>query len=275
MKLLFESPSWILSSLLIVAFSSAFFMTVLLLVRRRVSIDTLKKNHDVAGFTFSIIGVLYSVILGFTVVSSQERYNDVEKTILTEAFMLADLYRDASFFPEENRNTIRAHLREYVDYVVKEEWWLPTQKHLRVKSHDIMELIWDSYYDVDVSDEKMKVWYSESISKLDNFMNSTLARFFSSWDNLGAMMWTLLIVGGIITVCFMFFFGLDNIRTQMLMTGLLAGYLSFMLFLVYALDHVFTGPAGIKPVAFEQVLTLFDRWDEDAKIEETTHLNPR
>ena len=45
------------------------------------------------------------------------------------------------------------------------------------------------------------------------------------------------------------------------MTALLAGYISFMLFLVYSLDHVFKGPQGIKPAALEQVVSLFDRWD--------------
>jgi hypothetical protein len=60
----------------------------------------------------------------------------------------------------------------------------------------------------------------------------------------------------------MFFFGLENIRSQMLMTGLLTGYLSFMLFLVYSLDHVYQGPDGIKPVAFQQVKELFNRYDQ-------------
>ena len=264
---LFDSSSWVLPSLVVVGPSVAVFLIVLLLIRRKVSAETLRKNHDVAGFTFSIIGVLYSVILGFTVVSSQERYNDVERTIHTEAFMLADLYRDAAFFPPEGRDSIRAHLREYVNYVIQEEWWLPPQKDIRFKSHDIMEQIWRSYYNIDLQNEKMTIWYTESISKLNSFMNASLARNFSSWDNLGSMMWTLLIVGGIITVCFMFFFGLENLQSQMIMTALLAGYLSFMLFLVHTLDRVFEDPAGIKPTAFEQIQTLFDRWDEDTKLE--------
>ena len=50
--------------------------------------------------------------------------------------------------------------------------------------------------------------------------------------------------------------------SMLLMTGLLAGYLSFMLYLVFSLDHIFQGPEGIKPEAFEQVLTIFDRWDK-------------
>jgi len=75
------------------------------------------------------------------------------------------------------------------------------------------------------------------------------------------MMWSLLIIGALITIGFMFFFGLENLRSQMLMTALLAGYISFMLYLVYSLDNVYTGPEAIQPTALEQVYTLFDRWD--------------
>ena len=76
-------------------------------------------------------------------------------------------------------------------------------------------------------------------------------------------MWSLLLIGAAITISFMFFFGLENLCSQMLMTALLTGYLSFLLYLVYSLDHVYEGSEGIKPVALEQVYSLFDRWDSN------------
>jgi hypothetical protein len=266
MWFLFHSPSWVFSSLLVVVPTIIFFISILLFIRKRVSIEVLRKHHDVAGFTFSMIGILYSVILGFTVVKAQERYNGVAKTALTEAFMLADLYRDAAFFPSKDKNLIRSQLRQYINYVTKEEWGKHPKKAIPLKSRHIVEELWRSYYDVDIENKKTRIWYRESISKLDDFMNATLARQFSALDHLGGIMWTLLIVGGVITVCFMFFFGLENLCAQMIMTGLLAGYLSFILFLVYTLDNVFTEPAAIKPTSLEQVGILFDRWDEETQI---------
>lgn len=75
------------------------------------------------------------------------------------------------------------------------------------------------------------------------------------------MMWSLLIVGAMITICFMFFFGLENLRMQMFMTALLAGYISFILYLIFSFDHVFIGPEAIKPHAIEQIAKFFDQWD--------------
>jgi hypothetical protein len=257
-----ETQSWIFFALLIVALSIAVCVGILWLVRKKIPAQVLKKNHDVAGFTLGIIGVLYSVILGFTVINTQNRYNEMLTTVQTEAILLADLYQDAGFFSEEERHAIRVSLRNYVDYVVKEEWWLSSERKIRLKTRELISAIWRSYYNIELTNDKMKIWYTESIAKLNNFMNARLARQFNSWEHLGDMMWSLLIVGAIMTTCFMFFFGLENLRMHMLMTALLAGYLSFMLFLVYSLDHVFKGPAAIKPVALEEVYSLFDQWDQ-------------
>jgi len=264
MSFLLESPSWILASLFVVIPSVLICLCMLWAVRKWIPAEELRENHDVAGFTFGIIGVLYSVILGFTVVNVQNRYNDVLQTIHIEAVALADLYRDAASFSPANQNAIRTSLRNYVDYVVKQEWELPTKKGLHMDTEGAVETIWTSYHNIELRDEKMNIWYTESLSKLNNFMSARLSRQFSSWEHLGNMMWSILIIGGLITICFMFFFGLEKLRTQMIMTALLAGYISFMLYLVYSLDHVFKGPEGIKPVAFEQVVTLFDRLDRDS-----------
>lgn len=260
MNFLFDTPSWVVSSLLVVIPSILLVLIILWLLRKWHPAELFKEIHDVAGFTFGIIGILYSVVLGFTVVNAQTRYNEVLQTIHTEAITVANLYRDAAFFPTDSREAIRSSLRQYVDYVVKKEWWLPAEKNIRIETQNVMEKIYRSYYNVPLVDEKIKIWYTESISKLDEFMNARLSRQFNSWEHLGNMMWTLLILGGLITIGFMFFFGL-KLRAHMLMTALLTGYVSFMLYLVYSLDNVFKGPEGIKPIALEQVIDLFDRWD--------------
>jgi hypothetical protein len=263
MSRLLESSSWVLYAFLVMAIAILFCWGILILVRRYISIKELKKSHDVVGFTFSIIGVLYSVILGFTVINVQDRYNAVSESIHTEAILLADLYQDAAFFPPDTCKIIRASLRSYINHVIEEEWGIYHDKTIHYHTRNIIKGIWDSYYAANPENEKEFVWYRESISKLNSFLNARLARQFNSWEHLGGMMWSLLIAGAAVTICFMFFFGLENWGSHMLMTALLAGYLSFMLFLVYSLDHVFKGPQAIKPTALEQVVTVFDLWDQD------------
>jgi hypothetical protein len=257
----FES-TWVFTSLIVVIPSVLISLIALWLVRHIVSADALRKHHDVTGYTFSIIGVLYSVILGFTVINVQERYNAAVETIHTEAAMVADLYRDAVYFSESSRSAIRSSLRKYVQYVIKEEWDLQAKKIWNYDADTSQQHLWEAYETIDLQNEKTKIWYEQTITKLDRLMNARLSREFYSWEHMSSMMWAILIIGGVITVCFMFLFGLENLRIQMFMTALLSGYLSFMLFLVFSLDHVFQGSPTLQPKAFENALILFDRLDQ-------------
>lgn len=263
MRAFFESSSWLLFSLLIVIPCTLVCLWLLWILRKRFATRELKKSHDVVGFTFSIVGVLYSVILGFTVIAAQNHYNVMRQSIHTEAILLADLYEDAAYFSPHECALIRQSLRQYIDHVIKEEWWNAEERVINMQSQMYIKEIKDSYYNVEITSEKGKIWYAESIGKFNNFMNASLERQFNSWVHLGAMMWTLLIVGAVIVICFMFFFGLENIRSHMLLTALLAGYLFFILYLIYTLDNAFQGPLGLKPTALEQVSHLFNEWDKD------------
>ncbi|MBS0648094.1 MAG: DUF4239 domain-containing protein [Verrucomicrobia bacterium] len=185
MHTLFETSSWVLSSLFIVLSATVLCLGILWFARKKLSRTELKKNHDVAGFTFSIIGVLYSVILGFTVINVQNRYNVVLESIQTEAILLADLYQDAAYFSPDEQSAIRTSLRSYITYVVNEEWWQSGDKTIDMKARSHIRDIWDSYYTVHLKNEKMSLWYTESISKLNSLLNARLTRQFNSTVHLG------------------------------------------------------------------------------------------
>ncbi len=92
-------------------------------------------------------------------------------------------------------------------------------------------------------------------------MDARLAREFYSWESLTPIMWTILVLGAVITVGFTFFFGLENLKMQMFMTSLLTIYLTFMLYLVFSLDRAFEGTVHVTPKAFEETLAIFKRLD--------------
>jgi hypothetical protein len=257
----YESPTWIIIAILIMVITTGITISILWVIRKNVSHIKLREHHDVAGYIFSIIGVLYSVILGFTVINVQERYNKAEETVHTESTIIADLYRDATYFDEASVASIRSNLKKYVQYVIQQEWVLPGDETRRLKADGILQDLWQSYQGVDLQSERSKIWYQQTIPKLDRLMDARLAREFYSWDSLSHMMWTILILGAAITICFTFFFGIENLKMQMFMTSLLTIYLTFMLYLVFSLDHVFEGAVHVTPKAFEETQSIFNRLD--------------
>ena len=76
-------------------------------------------------------------------------------------------------------------------------------------------------------------------------------------QGLPPIMWIVLLLGGVITVCFTYLFGLQNTLVHLLMVAALALIISISLFTVAALDYPFSGDIRIHPAAYEQDLERF------------------
>lgn len=252
---------WFLMACIFAFSTAAIVLLGQILVRKEIAMTTLKANHEVAGITFGIIGVIYGVILGFTIPTAQERYNAAHLISEVEASVLADLFRDAAVFPEEKKREIREGLKAYVKSVIDDEWPALAYGRTTPATQSSVQKIWDAYYTFEPRTAKDNIWYAESISKLNNFNTTRLSRLNTTHETLGSMMWSLLILGAFIMAGFMYFFALENIGSQMLITAMLTITIAYMLFLLFALDHPFSGQQKLEPVAMKNVLQLFQRWE--------------
>ena len=65
----------------------------LYMVRILVPLETLKKNHEVAGFTFGVLGAFYGLLLAFVIVAAWERFDRANANVQEEGVALISLYR--------------------------------------------------------------------------------------------------------------------------------------------------------------------------------------
>ena len=77
-------------------------------------------------------------------------------------------------------------------------------------------------------------------------------------EGLPALMWVVLVAGGVIVVGFTYLFGLGNTLVHALMIGALASIIALALFTVATLDYPFGRGVQVGPEAFEQVLGRFE-----------------
>lgn len=257
---------WYFIAIIFVTFVVSIAICGLLIIRKNIPINILKANHEVAGIAFGIIGIVYGVVLGYIIPSVQERYNTVHVIAEKEATILSDLFRDSYIFPKDTGDEIRSALRKYAQSVIDNEW---DTLAYGITSHDTTvnsERIWNAYYNFTPSSEKESIWYRQSISKLNTFNGTRLARIDSSHETLGILMWTLLILGAVVITVFLYFFALEHLISQMLITGLLTGTLAFMLFLLFLLDRPFIGNIKVQPKAMEIMLERFDLWESEQEL---------
>ncbi|HEX8242971.1 MAG TPA: hypothetical protein VF541_05740, partial [Longimicrobium sp.] len=88
-------------------------------------------------------------------------------------------------------------------------------------------------------------------------------RLFLGGRGVGAVTWTIIILGGMITVGFAAFFNMRNGRAQVLLTGMMAAMFGLMLFLIAAMDHPLWGRLSVDPGPFRQIAVNFARQQAD------------
>lgn len=253
-----EVLPWTYGVILVIILFILFTVLGIFLVRKYISIKNLKAHHDAAGFIFANIGVLYAVLIGFTVVNVQQRFDKIKENSKIEASYLAELYRDSEVFPEKHREEIRSALKKYGKSVMEDEWDMLMEGKPNPKTTLAVNNIWRAYYAIMPADTREQAWYSLSIDKLNQLMNVRLNRILGGEQSLGAEMWTLLIVGGLALITFIWFFGFENVALQILMGSILAATTAFLLYLIYSLDTAFSGDLSISSAAFENVIKTFN-----------------
>lgn len=253
---LFQMP-WMFSGAIVVGGFILISLFGLWLTRQWVSKKALKASHDVAGYTFGTIGVIYAVLLGFIVVQTNDNFQDAKKRAVQEAAILIELFRDSSAFPLVNQKTIRKLIQEYAKAIYNDEW----AKMARAEESDLAKEIyldlWASYRDFTPSNDKERIWYQQSLSKLNDLSQERIIRLFAMKQSLGPMMWTLLLMGAFITVFFMCFFSTENEWGQAMMMTLLSGTIAFMLFLVMNLEGIYTGDVQVRATEFRDAIAHF------------------
>lgn len=249
-----ESVSWIYGTLIVFSAFFLFSLVGILVIHKTLNMSYLRANHDVAVCIFNNFGVLYSVLLGFTIVNVQQRFDKIEDTAQIEASYLYELYRDAQMFMVEDTTKIRSAVTEYIQSVIAKEWSSMSSGRSEPDTEEAFKRLWQSYYSVNLSTKSQELWYAESIGKLNQLMSARLSRLMGSGTSLGNEMWTLLILGGVVIMVFTCFFGVESLTSHILLATVLSAACAFSLFFIYSLDTAFSGSVSVPPEALNRVL---------------------
>ena len=232
----------------------------MLLVRRSVTLSTLESHNQVAGYIYSVVGVVYAVLLAFIAIVVWQQHTTVQTQVEQEANQLGDLYRNAQVFPAEVRARLQNQIRAYGRIVVEKEWPAMAKGETSADAWAAYNQLWRSYQQVDARNDHERLWYAKSVDQLDQLGDYRRLRLLSNRAAVPALMWVVLLATGIITIGFSFFFGTQNSSAQALMTAALSATIGFVLFLIWALNHPFAGLVRVEPAAFHQLWSIIDQW---------------
>jgi Protein of unknown function (DUF4239) len=244
-------PGWLFWLLLFIMLA-AFSLGGLLLIRKKLHPALLAKSHDVAGFYTGIIGVLYTVVVAYCIVTVWEDYADAEANMHRESSAIADMHRSSPAFSDTFAAALKNHLQQYTDAVINDEWkQLGFSDRPNGKASFHFNALYghiNRYQPVTTADNTN---YANLLANLNELSDTRRIRLLDGRSSIPASIWTVLFAGALITMAFTWFFRVENLRLQAIMILLIAVVISLTLYIIISLSFPFNGSSGLQPEPYE------------------------
>lgn len=229
----------------------------LLVFRKAVSHTRLENANAVSGTMFQLAGVLYAVLVAFVVVVAWEQFGDAEDASEMEAAAIADLLRDSAALPAESRTQIEQALIAYTRHVIDDEFpRMRSGEDIELRS-DELTAVWDAYLKVQPETRNEIAIFDHAIGRLSDLDTDRTLRVSTGAAAVPGELWVLLVGGGGVVMAFTFLFGTRDVLIHALAVGLTAALLSFVLYLIFALEHPYVGDLSVEPTEYENVLEIW------------------
>src|SRR6266487_6182586 len=247
------------SFLIVSAITTSVAFAGLRFVRRTYPAEVLKENHEVAAIIFNAFGLLYGVVVAFVVFVTWSGYDDATKNLQMEANEADDIFHIAQALPDSARTVIRQGLMDYIASAYNDELKRMSQGEISLHSNPAMLKLITVVYQMDEKSIPNRELYAETVKRLNNLAQYRRLRIFAGNDTVPSVVWLVLLVGGLFTVSYTWLFGMKNIKAQYMIATTLTVTITLILFLIYVLDHPFTGTSKVSDEPLREVMAILQK----------------
>jgi hypothetical protein len=185
-------------------------------------------------------------------------YEAAEASATREANDVATVFWIARGLPQPEGRRIQELARSYARVVAEDEWPLMRQGKQSPKAWALLDELRASVVSLDES-KAPQALYANEVEAVRDLGDDRRDRLLQADQGLPALLWAVLLVGGVIAVGFTYLFGMRSTKVHTLMVAALALTLALVLFTISALDYPFRGDIRVKSDAFQSVLHRIDQ----------------
>lgn len=252
-EMVYSYPLWAVG-LVLVAAAVAGAAALELLVRRLLPPSLRRSHNDVAAAMFSIVGVTYAVLLAFVAMLAWEGFNHAAAVTSAEATLLADLDAAAEGLAAPG---LRSALAGYATQVIDAEWPALAAGRPATAAEASLARIDHAIATVTPADSAGINRHALLLQTLARLRDARAERLLAAGTTIPPIVWTVTVLGGIITIAFGSFLGAPSLGMHLAMSALLAVSGCLVLLLIVALSNPFRGDFHVTAAPFQAVLARF------------------
>jgi hypothetical protein len=219
-----------------------------------------RQHNDITGWQLSVLGTTYAVILGFMLFAAWADFRAAEQNCEREAACLINLYWAASGLPDAQRTTIRELAVEYADTIVQQEWPAMSRGSMNEAASRVVQRMWAAVSQSQTLSATQQVSLEQTMTELSSITEHRRIRQFQNESSLPLILWLVLLAGGFVTMVSASLFGSQRPTLHMLQIITLALLLALALVAVGDVNRPFRGVVHVKPTAFENAKTIFEKY---------------
>jgi hypothetical protein len=245
-------PTPLLAVLLIVGIPAA--MVVLQAMARRYG-QRLSGGgqNEVAGVVVAVIGGMYAILLGLTIVTLWEQYSDATDVVDLEARKLGDVVRDSEALGDNVSQQVRQEATAYAHAVIEEEWNLPVMGPSRTAQGSIDRRLL-ALRAPEAVDPANRSFLELTLGEVDDLSEARSRRLGLAEQDIPGLMWLTVLAATAVTAGFCLLFDLRDARLHFVLVAGVGAMLGISLFLMLVLDFPFTGALAVAPSGLEEFL---------------------
>ncbi|MDQ1034563.1 hypothetical protein QFZ75_000979 [Streptomyces sp. V3I8] len=248
---------WLVLALAMAA--AAVVVLVVTFVRHRTvsEDDDPSETPDVIEYMTMMIGVVYAIVLGLAIAGVWEARGVAEDHVQTEAHALHEIHERVRVYPPDVRDRIRADVDAYVDHVVTVEWkTMADGGRVTGQGEKLLDRIRHDVTDYEPRTDFEAQAYQPLLDQVTAADTARTARADSAAPTMPGVVWFGLIIGAVVTVGMIFALQIRRTLREVVLAGLFAALIAFLLFLIWDFDAPYS--RGITATT-EPFLTYFPK----------------
>jgi uncharacterized membrane protein len=235
-------------ALALLAAAGAYGMEKLMPAARR------ELHNDVIGFVYAVVGVAYAVLLGLVVVATWNTLDQTRANAYTETDALIQLDWYGHSLPQPQHAEVEGLVEEYTTVVIGTEWPLLADQQDSPRAWAVYTQLRAVVQAQQPAAPAAVIRYQEALRASAQLGDARRQRIARAAEGVPALLWTALLLGGIITIGFPLFFGMKSTVAHALIMFCLTLLVVCLLLVVYELEYPFRGIVTVGPEAFRLAL---------------------
>ena len=218
--------------------------------------------NDVVGPSVGVIGTMYAVLIAFMMSGVWQNFQSAQINAEQESNCLVGVFRFADGFAPNDRLQVQDLARNYAHVMIDKEWPLMQADKTDDVGRNVTHELWTAVSGVQPRNANESMLKDHALGELNSMTEHRRIRLLESRTQLPPILWSVLIVGGIVTVASSCLFGAESMRTHMVQVFAIAFLVSLTLVAIAQVDRPYQGDVRVAPDGFRFALDSFDHWSQ-------------